>query len=185
MLSTTKTPWDADSLYETIPSYLGLFNNNNRATVIKEHCVYETYTRARCFTRECIYPGLRLKALSYIPTNFLSPVFVAEHVLVRNNTFISSSLLPRLSLLSTFCPTPSYLLRMEAKWEKEKALMLCKHCSAIAKTWVCYKYCFNHKSRKDHTGCNDKKFHPITVCVENRDKKWNACTTSPTASILE
>lgn len=88
---------------------------------------------------------------------------IAEHMM-WNIIFIS------FGQLSWLCPLPVSLL-WDLETGKEKALMLCKHCSAIAKTWVCYKYCFNHKSRKDHTGCNDKKFHPITVCVENRDKK--------------
>jgi len=33
---------------------------------------------------------------------------------------------------------------------KEKALMLCKHCSATAKTLVCYQHCSSHKSKTQH-----------------------------------
>jgi len=39
------------------------------------------------------------------------------------------------------------LLAEGAEWEKEKALMLCKHCSAIAKPLVCYQCCFSYKSK--------------------------------------
>lgn len=39
-------------------------------------------------------------------------------------------------------------------WKTEKASTLCKHCSARAKTLVCYRHCFSHKSESwHHTGC--------------------------------
>lgn len=44
-------------------------------------------------------------------------------------------------------PTPS-LLTVEAEWEKERTLMVCKHCSAIGKTLVYYQHCFSHKSKR-------------------------------------
>jgi len=48
--------------------------------------------------------------------------------------------------------TPSILGGGEQ--EKEKALTLCKQCSATAETLVCYQHWFSHKSKAQHpTGC--------------------------------
>ena len=46
-------------------------------------------------------------------------------------------------------PMPS-VLTGAAEWETEKTLMLCKHCSAVAKTLVGYQYCFGYKSKTQH-----------------------------------
>ena len=37
------------------------------------------------------------------------------------------------------------------QWETEKALMLFKHCSAIAEILVCCQHCCSHKSKKPRT----------------------------------
>lgn len=42
------------------------------------------------------------------------------------------------------------LLTEGPKHEKEKALALCKHSSAIAKTLVCCEHCFIHESKAHH-----------------------------------
>lgn len=58
-------------------------------------------------------------------------------------------------------PTPS-LLTVGAEWEKERTLMVCKHCSAIGKTLVYYQHCFSHKSKRQHrAGCyEERQLHP-------------------------
>lgn len=39
-------------------------------------------------------------------------------------------------------------------WGREKALAVCKHCSAIGKTWVSYQCSSRHKSKTHHhMGC--------------------------------
>lgn len=40
---------------------------------------------------------------------------------------------------------------------KDKALMLCKYCSVIAKILVCFQQCFHHKSKtQHHMGCYEE-----------------------------
>jgi len=48
-----------------------------------------------------------------------------------------------------FLSTPSLISGL-AEWEEEKASTLCKHCSAIAKTLVCYLYHFSHSVLTQH-----------------------------------
>jgi len=43
-----------------------------------------------------------------------------------------------------FLTTPS-LFTKGAEREKEKVLTLCKHCSATARTLLCYQCCFSHR----------------------------------------
>jgi len=64
----------------------------------------------------------------------------------------SLSQLSKLCTLITSCPLTAYLLG--AEWEKESVLAMCEHCSATAKTLLCYQHCFSHKSEVQHcTGC--------------------------------
>jgi len=55
---------------------------------------------------------------------------------------------PAVSSLS-FLPTPS--LPREAGGgqveKKRKLWALCKHCSAVAETWMCHQCCFGQKSK--------------------------------------
>lgn len=46
-------------------------------------------------------------------------------------------------------PTPSLLTEV-AKWETEKALMLCKDYSSVVKTLVCYQHQFGHQPKTQH-----------------------------------
>lgn len=57
--------------------------------------------------------------------------------------------------------TPNQLA-VWAAWKMEEALMLCRHCSAISKTWVCHQHGFGHKSSiQHHKGCYEEgQFHP-------------------------
>ena len=95
-----------------------------------------------------------------VPTSFsFSLTFIAEHSI----TWVWSIPLVSLCQLSWLCPPSSLLTPRlfagegKAEWEKEKALMLCKHCSAIAKTLMCYQQGFNHKSRRQHhAGCREE-----------------------------
>lgn len=52
-----------------------------------------------------------------------------------------------LCLLLISRPPFSQLTGLGAESEKEKALMLCNHCSAMAKTLLCYQPWFSHKSK--------------------------------------
>lgn len=49
-----------------------------------------------------------------------------------------------------------------AEWEKEKALMLCNHYSAIAKTLVCHQHCFKLQPKtQHHRDCYEENYlHP-------------------------
>lgn len=49
-------------------------------------------------------------------------------------------------LLPNVLRTPS-LHASRAVWETEKAFTWCKQCSAVAKTSVCYRHHFHHKSK--------------------------------------
>ena len=55
------------------------------------------------------------------------------------------SAVPAASPPSFLC-TPSLLAGGVVR-ETEKALTLCKHCSAITKTSLCYQHCFRHKCK--------------------------------------
>lgn len=52
-----------------------------------------------------------------------------------------------LCLLPISCPPFNQFTGVGAEPEKEKALTLCNHCSAMAKTLVCYQPWFSHKSK--------------------------------------
>lgn len=59
-----------------------------------------------------------------------------------------------------FAPLRS-AVRGGVAWETEKALVLCKHSSAVINTPVCYQHCFGHKSKTQHpTDCYEKKIMP-------------------------
>lgn len=56
--------------------------------------------------------------------------------------------------LSQLCPLPNSCLLagmgMRAEWKREAALILCKHCWAIAQTLACFQHCFSHKHKTQH-----------------------------------
>lgn len=66
------------------------------------------------------------------------------------------------------CSVPSQplahpsLLAEGAERDTEKALVLYKHCSAVAKTLVCYQPCFSHWCKTLHctSCCDERKLHP-------------------------
>ena len=49
-------------------------------------------------------------------------------------------------------PTPKLLagVGVWAEWERDTTLTPCEHCSAAAKTPVCYQYCFSHRPKTFH-----------------------------------
>jgi len=75
-----------------------------------------------------------------LPTSTPS-AFIAEHDPVWCGISLWS--------VGVSCPkflcNPS-LLAGRAVWEAEKALTLCKYCSAVTKTSQCYQHHFHHKS---------------------------------------
>lgn len=90
---------------------------------------------------------------------------------------------------SSHLPTPS-LLTGRMVWRAEKASMLCKHCSAIAKTSVCYWHCFGQDSEHTTTiGLSMKKINSIptlmniesTICTINNltgHYRWFQCIST-------
>ena len=71
--------------------------------------------------------------------------FIAEHAVIRYGICFW------LVWIICLVVSPPNLLHtpQSVHWGKqiEKALMLCKHCSAKARTLVCYQYCFGQKSK--------------------------------------
>lgn len=59
---------------------------------------------------------------------------------------------PNPQSLSTPLLSPSLLLGLRTEGATKKASVLCKHCSAVAKTLVCPQHCHKSKSRH-HTSC--------------------------------
>lgn len=64
----------------------------------------------------------------------------AQCHMAQNIHLISWGQLSQLCPYSTSCSPPSYLLGAQSG-KKKSALTLCVHCSAIAKTSVCYQHC--------------------------------------------
>lgn len=77
------------------------------------------------------------------------------HYLALNISLVSSA---------CSCPLPTACVRPKsvhwrAEGEAGKALMLCKHPAATAKTWACYQHCFCHKSK---TGPSEPLWRKLT-----------------------
>lgn len=77
------------------------------------------------------------------------PGFIAEHIMLYT--------IPPLSIWASCCSSvlsqflvDSSLLAGNGDWETEKTLMLCKPCSAAAKTLMCYQHCSTHKTKTQH-----------------------------------
>jgi len=81
----------------------------------------------------------------------LSPAFIAKHDVIRSGIPLWSvgSVVLVVSSPNFLC-TPS-LLTGGAEWETETTMTLCKHCSAVTKTFLRYQRCFRHKSKVWHT----------------------------------
>lgn len=63
-------------------------------------------------------------------------------------------------------PTPRVLTEV-AKWEREKALMLCKDCSSIAKTVICYQHWFGHQPKIQHcVDCHEENQPKFPLSAE-------------------
>lgn len=77
-------------------------------------------------------------------------VFIAEHHVIQYRLSLQQfgSAVPAVSP-PHLLPAPACSLG-KAERGKEKATMLCKHCSAIAKTSVRYPHSFSHKSETQH-----------------------------------
>lgn len=64
----------------------------------------------------------------------------------------------RMGQLSWLCLLSNLLNPKPPWWKGEETLMLCKQCSAIAKTLKCYQYHFNHKCNS--RCCEESQLHP-------------------------
>ena len=69
--------------------------------------------------------------------------------MVRSSSLVSLGQLSWIHSLPTFFSAPVNLLCRVGE-DREKTLTLCKNCSAIAKTPLCYPHCFNHKCKAQH-----------------------------------
>jgi len=81
------------------------------------------------------------------PTFFPCPI-----LLMCMTSYVMGCPFGQLGSAALSVPLPSFwgtlsLLAGRAAGEAEKALKLCKHCSAIAKTPLCYQHCFRHKPK--------------------------------------
>lgn len=90
------------------------------------------------------------------------PALHAEHVAIWYGTSAGVSC-PR-------CVASQLLVHQslppcEVGWEAEKALVLCKNCSAIVKTSLGFQYGFQHKSKaQPHTSYCEKTYLSQTQC---------------------
>lgn len=81
------------------------------------------------------------------------PVFIAEPDLIQYRKTPWSVGVSCPSPAS--CPPPASSLWGQC--EKEKAFMLCKHCTATAETRGCYQHCFSHRSTtQQRTSCREE-----------------------------
>lgn len=95
--------------------------------------------------------------------NALFSLFIAVHDVIWQGIPLwlvrsSASLCP----LPAYCTLPSLFTR-GAERETEKALTLCKHCSATPKIWACYQHCFSHKPKHSPIAAAMKKTNSIPV----------------------
>lgn len=62
----------------------------------------------------------------------------AQHLILWNIPLVGQGPLTQLCPLPTSCQPQTYSL--QGQWETKKVLMLCKHSSAITKTWMCNQH---------------------------------------------
>lgn len=103
--------------------------------------------------------------------------FIAEHNIIWHGMEIPVWLVPVICLIvpppNLLC-IPQSLWGVDTEWDTEKALMLCRHCSARAKTFVCYQHCFGHKEHSTMPAAT-KKINSIPVrlsTMRNLQKNW-------------
>lgn len=76
---------------------------------------------------------------------FLSPYYYwAWHA--QNTNLVKKRHMSQLCLLPDSC-SPRLLSGAKAEWETEQAIMVCKHCSAIAETLAHYQQCSGEKNK--------------------------------------
>lgn len=128
---------------------------------------------------------------SLSPSSSTSCVIV-EHdvVLAYDVTLENSDQLPQLCSLPVSCPPLAYSLQGgRIKWEKGKDFMLCKHCSAVAKTPVWYQN-LSHKSKKNSPiqssleKANSIPTRPVQFRYPFSEKVVRATKREPGASLL-
>lgn len=93
--------------------------------------------------------------------NLLNP---SSHVLSLSLTWYSMEY--PLEVICLFVCPPKLLhtpksIHWRTKWGAEKALMLCKRCSATAKTVVCYRHCFGDRPKTQHPAATTKNINSI------------------------
>lgn len=104
-----------------------------------------------------------------------------EHICIWNNPMVNWSQMSWLCALPNSHP-PGMV------WEAEKSLMLCKHCSEIVKTLVCYHHCSSTNPKQPHRShCEEnqqpKPAHPADTAVMALDLLLCLCTELGTMMI--
>ena len=87
----------------------------------------------------------------------------AHYHMVKNIPLVSLGQLSWLCPFPTSCPPPGLWSRVG-----ETVLMLWEHCSALAKSSVCYQHCSNYKCKAQHREgcCGERQPHPSqTQCT--------------------
>ena len=94
-------------------------------------------------------PGQSLSK-GYFGEHTLLPSFIADHDIIWRAISIWSVGVSYPGFVPSQPLATASLLAVEAEQETEKALMLCKHCSAIATMSACYQSCFGHQGKAQH-----------------------------------
>lgn len=141
------------------------------STKCKHYLTYPVYPSLNAispFCKEVMWVNHFLKNYSLLQMTQFS-------ILYLSHSFLSLCLSIYFKKILYFCvhkPLPNTMLLLTqtpargTEWETEKAFMLCKHYSIVAKTLLCYQNCFGHKY----------KVQPIIWVAM---KKINAIPTRP------
>lgn len=70
-------------------------------------------------------------------------------------------------------PPNPHLTHYRVSGKKGKAMMLCKHCSVIAKTLIWYQHCFSHKSKTKHLMRKINSIPAHSSCLDCSDGNYD------------
>lgn len=106
--------------------------------------------------------------MSLSPLSFLQPLLLSTMSYGIRYPFHQMG-----SAVPAVTPAPNFLFSLLAAkpaWETEEALTLCKQCSAIAETLLCYQHCCGHKSKtQHHMSCSEEsELYPSKKKKENK-----------------
>ena len=136
-------------------------------------------------TTSCKQIDVQLVSRQWLPwKRTLTPPSSASPVLLLSMTLYHmgypfgefGSTVPAVSPPSLL-PTQSLPYTVATEWKTEKALMLCKYCSPITKTLLCYQHRFSHKSKHSTTGAAMKTVNSIPARPSTFTKTFEQCLT--------